>query len=209
MMKTGKLISGTLAGLVLSAGLAFADEASDQIASSLLAQLRAQGFSSFAVETTWLGRLRVVASRGDGQREIVANPRTGEILRDVWTDTRGEAKTAILDRVGEDKGEEEDRDQEQDRDEEEDRDEGKGGSGSGGDDDSSSGSGSSGSGSSGSGSSESGGSDDDRDDDRDDDSGKDRDDDSSGGDRSGKGGGDKSDDSRDGGDDKDDGSSQD
>ena len=45
-------------------------------------QLRAQGFSKIEVSDTWLGRARIEAKSRDWEREIIVNPRTGEILRD-------------------------------------------------------------------------------------------------------------------------------
>ena len=59
----------------------------------IVEDLREQGFEGVSVETTWLGRVRILATRQDGQREIVLNPRTGEILRDVWT---GSGRSALL-----------------------------------------------------------------------------------------------------------------
>lgn len=53
---------------------------------SIVSQLQAQGFSEIRLSRTWLGRIRVVASRGDTRRELVFNPQTGEILRDLWRD---------------------------------------------------------------------------------------------------------------------------
>jgi uncharacterized membrane protein YgcG len=50
----------------------------------LLKELRAQGYTEFTVSTTWLGRLRILAISPKYRREIIANPRTGEILRDYW-----------------------------------------------------------------------------------------------------------------------------
>lgn len=53
-------------------------------ADSVVGQLRAQGFDHVAVERTMLGRVRIRADHADGTREIILNPRTGEILRDLW-----------------------------------------------------------------------------------------------------------------------------
>jgi len=50
----------------------------------LLRELRAQGYTEFTISTTWLGRLRILALSPKYRREIIANPRTGEILRDYW-----------------------------------------------------------------------------------------------------------------------------
>lgn len=96
-MNRRRLITGLGMALVLPAQVLFAQDAS----AGIVAQLKSQGFTQVEVETTWLGRLRILATRADGQREIIVNPRTGEILRDVWTGTNGASKTAILDKVGE------------------------------------------------------------------------------------------------------------
>ena len=50
---------------------------------AILAQLRQDGYEQITVTTTLLGRIRIVADGAQGQREIVLNPRTGEVLRDV------------------------------------------------------------------------------------------------------------------------------
>ena len=50
---------------------------------AILAQLRQDGYEQIVVTTTLLGRIRIVADGAQGQREIVLNPRTGEVLRDV------------------------------------------------------------------------------------------------------------------------------
>jgi hypothetical protein len=50
----------------------------------LLKDLRRAGFAEVTVTATLLGRMRIVAEGGDGVREIVLNPRTGEVLRDLW-----------------------------------------------------------------------------------------------------------------------------
>lgn len=72
-------LATSLAGL-LAAGPALAASFQDEV----VAQLKKQGFGSIRVQRTLLGRVRILASRGDGQREIILNPRTGEILRDLW-----------------------------------------------------------------------------------------------------------------------------
>ena len=69
-------------------------------AEDIIAQLTKLGFSNISVETTWLGRSKIVATRSDGIREIVLNPRTGEILRDVWSPVSGGGVTRnVLDDV--------------------------------------------------------------------------------------------------------------
>ena len=69
-------------------------------AEDIIAQLTKLGFSNISDETTWLGRIKIVATRSDGIREIVLNPRTGEILRDVWSPVSGGGVTRnVLDDV--------------------------------------------------------------------------------------------------------------
>jgi hypothetical protein len=56
----------------------------DVYESNVVQQLEAEGFRSISTERTWLGRMRIVAESGDGQREIIINPNNGEVLRDLW-----------------------------------------------------------------------------------------------------------------------------
>ncbi len=81
-MKRRTFLSGllTTTALALSAGAALAASFTEDV----VAQLVNLGFSDITAETTLLGRVRIRASRADGMREIIINPRTGEILRDVW-----------------------------------------------------------------------------------------------------------------------------
>jgi hypothetical protein len=72
-------------------------------ADQVIAQLTKLGFSGISVEATWLGRIRIVGKRADGMREIVLNPRTGEILRDVWSPVSGSsARRLVIDDVEDD-----------------------------------------------------------------------------------------------------------
>lgn len=50
---------------------------------ALVAQLRNSGYEIIEVSTTLLGRFRIIAQGPEGWREIVINPRTGEVLRDA------------------------------------------------------------------------------------------------------------------------------
>lgn len=50
----------------------------------LVAQLTEQGFSKIQIGRTFLGRVRLFATSANQSREIIFNPRTGEILRDYW-----------------------------------------------------------------------------------------------------------------------------
>lgn len=149
-------------------------------ADTLLAELRREGYRDIVVSRTLLGRLRVQAARNGRLREIVLNPNTGEILRDLWLvesgDDSGSGKTRGSGRSGSS---------------------GNGGSGNGGSDDGGSDDGGSG----GSGSDDDGGDDDGNDDHGGSGSGSgggsdDDDDDDSGG-SSGSGGGGGGDDDRD------------
>lgn len=76
----GALVVGALGG---SPALA------EGYADSIVRQLEAQGFSKIETEQTWLGRTRIVAEGSQGQREIIVNPNTGEILRDLWLAQNG------------------------------------------------------------------------------------------------------------------------
>jgi uncharacterized membrane protein YgcG len=73
------LLAALMASLA-AAGTAAADGFTDTI----VRQLRAQGYSDVSVSDTWLGRTRIFAQSGNSEREIVLNPRTGEILRDIY-----------------------------------------------------------------------------------------------------------------------------
>jgi len=58
---------------------------------TLQVQLQKQGFRQVSVSKTLLGRARIIAHAKSGSREIIMNPRTGEILRDQWTATKSTA----------------------------------------------------------------------------------------------------------------------
>jgi hypothetical protein len=62
----------------------------------LVSQLRAQGFDRITVSRTLLGRTRILALAPDQRREIIFNPRTGEILRDFWEALDGTSGGALL-----------------------------------------------------------------------------------------------------------------
>lgn len=70
---------------VFAASMATAETYSDVI----VRQLVDQGFVNVSVEVTLLGRVRIRAESPDGLREIILNPNTGEILRDLWLDANG------------------------------------------------------------------------------------------------------------------------
>ena len=75
-----------------AASMSFAETFADQV----VRQLVAQGFANIEVEATLLGRLRIKGRNATGLREIILNPKTGEILRDVWLDAFGNPIRAQL-----------------------------------------------------------------------------------------------------------------
>ena len=70
--------------LMTAMTLAALPAAAGQNRDSIVFQLKQQGYDQIAVSRTWLGRTRILAKRENEQREIIINPRTGEILRDFW-----------------------------------------------------------------------------------------------------------------------------
>jgi hypothetical protein len=89
----GALVVGALGG---SPALA------EGYADSIVRQLQAQGFSKIETEQTWLGRTRIVAEGSQGQREIIVNPNTGEILRDLWLAQNGGGAGGLIARSASD-----------------------------------------------------------------------------------------------------------
>ena len=91
MLRHPKLLSLLLAGL-LAAQPAFAQSLADDIA----LQMTRLGFVEVAIDETWLGRVRVTGTRNGTSREIILNPNTGEILRDLWLDENGQMIAADI-----------------------------------------------------------------------------------------------------------------
>lgn len=85
-MFTRALCSGTALWL---AGMAPA--AAEDPTALVIGQLNAQGYLRVVATRTLLGRQRIVADGPVGAREIVLDPRTGEILRDFWMPATGGA----------------------------------------------------------------------------------------------------------------------
>ena len=73
-----RVVIGFVAALALVPSAALAQGMAERIAD----ELRRQGFTEIRGGTTLLGRGRVVGVGPEGRREIIFNPRTGEILRD-------------------------------------------------------------------------------------------------------------------------------
>ncbi|PKP71485.1 MAG: hypothetical protein CVT82_02615 [Alphaproteobacteria bacterium HGW-Alphaproteobacteria-4] len=78
-MKRMKALS-LIAALVLTASAAHAESFAERVGR----QLRAEGYANITISRTLLGRARIVAVKEDGTREIVIDPRTGHVLRDIW-----------------------------------------------------------------------------------------------------------------------------
>ena len=100
-MKRRRLIIGVLAVGVAQA-LAALPALAATFVEQIVTQLQAQGFTEIEVETTWLGRALIQAQRADTRREIVLNPNTGEILRDLWGSKSGVESRKIT--IGDDGG---------------------------------------------------------------------------------------------------------
>ena len=79
-MKRRTLLATVVAAALAAATPVLAVGSADE----LVSQLRAQGYTDIDVTRTLLGRVRILARSDRQQREIIFNPRTGEILRDYW-----------------------------------------------------------------------------------------------------------------------------
>ena len=110
----------------IAASAAFASPFEDVV----VAQLKSQGYKAVTVERTLLGRIKIVGQINDGRREIIINPRTGEILRDLWLVGSGgsgwprirDASGEIDDDIDTDEDEDDDEDPEDGAEEDEDDD---------------------------------------------------------------------------------------
>ena len=74
---------------VLVAGPARANDFQER----LVRQLDRLGYTDIEISRTLLGRAQIIARNGDELREIILNPRTGEILRDY---ARGESGSPVI-----------------------------------------------------------------------------------------------------------------
>ena len=130
-----RVFLAALVGGMAAAGMAEARDRSDDI----VRELKRKGYRVTEVGRTFLGRVRILATKDGGRREIIVNPVTGEILRDLWI-ARGEGGA---DGNWDDwDGDDDDRDDGRDDDDRDDRDDdgdgddrGDGDGGGGGDDD--------------------------------------------------------------------------
>lgn len=69
--------------LVLLALTLAAAPAAAETRDEIVHQMGREGYTSIRVQRTWLGRERIVATGPAGTREVVLNPSTGEVLRDL------------------------------------------------------------------------------------------------------------------------------
>ena len=73
----------------LAAGAALAEPVDD-----IIAEIREQGFDIVRVQTTWLGRVRIIAQNASYRREVVIDPTTGEIRRDLLIPRKAPARSS-------------------------------------------------------------------------------------------------------------------
>jgi hypothetical protein len=83
-----------LVALLLLAGTANAESATERVTR----QLRSLGYEQISITRTWLGRIRFLAIGPAGRREVVVDPRNGEILRDFLERTDHVTVAGQLDR---------------------------------------------------------------------------------------------------------------
>ena len=84
-------LAATLTVLAQTPFAALAD-----IESDIVRRLRADGYRQIQVTRTMLGRLRITAVGRGGTREIILNPQTGEVLRDVYIAADGSTTPTTL-----------------------------------------------------------------------------------------------------------------
>jgi hypothetical protein len=59
-----------------------AEAANTLVRDRIVAELQDDGYADIRISSTLLGRMRFIANKPGARREIVVNPRTGEVLRD-------------------------------------------------------------------------------------------------------------------------------
>ena len=83
---TRPVLTACLIAFAALAAPAAAQTAGHPVQDRIIAQLTEQGFTRVRISNTLLGRVRIYATSPEYTREIIFNPRTGEILRDYWDD---------------------------------------------------------------------------------------------------------------------------
>ncbi|MBF9033888.1 hypothetical protein HKCCE2091_06520 [Rhodobacterales bacterium HKCCE2091] len=84
--------------ILVLAALATAGAAAAQTADPVdrvLSDIAGDGYEVRLVERTWLGRVRILAGRAHSLREVVVDPRNGEILRDMTQVSGAEAPVSV------------------------------------------------------------------------------------------------------------------
>ncbi len=89
--------------LLSAAAFVVATPAHADFVSDVTRELQRQGYTEISVSFTLLGRSRILARGKRGTREIILNPKTGEVLRDLWTSASGITGPSIIG-VAEDDG---------------------------------------------------------------------------------------------------------
>lgn len=100
----------------LAAGMAGEAAFAKDFVDDVVDQLEKQGFTGISIQRTLLGRIRITGRRPGGQREIILNPKTGEILRDLWQDSNGQSGASSLIEKDRDDDDEDDDDDDDDDD---------------------------------------------------------------------------------------------
>ncbi len=93
--------------LLTAAAFVLATPAHADFVTAVQQKLQRQGFTEISVSYTLLGRSRIIAHGKRGTREIILNPKTGEVLRDLWTSASGATSSSLF---GSDSAEEESED---------------------------------------------------------------------------------------------------
>lgn len=92
MNRRALILAGLAAGFLGTAAIA------QDFETIIVEQLKAAGFTEIRLTRTWLGRVRIVATNDSFRRELILNPRTNEVLRDLWVNVgTGVAGTGLFD----------------------------------------------------------------------------------------------------------------
>lgn len=88
-MNRRTILFGFVAALAIPGSAALAKEPYEE----WIDWLEDAGYTDITASRTFLGRVQIQARQGLMRREIVINPRTGEVLRDVMLDASGSIST--------------------------------------------------------------------------------------------------------------------
>lgn len=83
--------------LLTAAAFVLATPAHADFVTAVQQKLQSQGFTEISTSYTLLGRSRIVAHSQKGTREIILNPKTGEVLRDLWVSATDASGSSIFD----------------------------------------------------------------------------------------------------------------